>query len=61
MSDLTERLLRCYTGAIHDVLRGMGHERCVLPHAIRPLDPTIKVAGPVWTTTVLIENSLWMN
>ena len=55
MADLTERLLRCYTGAIHDVLRGMGHERCVLPHSIRPLDPTIKVAGPVWTVSGHID------
>jgi hypothetical protein len=29
--ELTERLGRCYTGAVHDVLRMMGHERCVLP------------------------------
>ena len=55
MANLTERLLRCYTGAIHDVLRGMGHERCVLPHSIRPLDPTIKVAGPVWTVSGHID------
>ena len=24
--DLSTRLARCYTGAIHDVLRAMGHE-----------------------------------
>ena len=52
---LTERLARCYTGAIHDVLRAMGHERCVLPSSIRPLDPTLKVAGPVWTVSGHID------
>ena len=52
---LTERLARCYTGAIHDVLRAMGNERCVLPHSIRPLDPSIKVAGPVWTVSGHID------
>ena len=52
---LTQRLARCYTGAIHDVLRVMGRERCVLPHSIRPLDPTIKVAGPAWTVSGHID------
>ena len=52
---LTERLANCYSGAIHDVLRAMGHERCVLPHSIRPLDPTCKVAGPVWTVSGHID------
>ena len=49
MSDLTTRLARCYTGAIHDVLRAMGRDNCVLPPNIRPLDPALKTAGPVWT------------
>ena len=38
MPNLTERLRACYTGAVHDVLRTMGHERIVLPPAIKPLD-----------------------
>lgn len=50
-ADLTRRLAALYSGAVHDVLRGLGHERCVLPHAIRPLDPTLKLAGPVWTVS----------
>jgi 4-hydroxy-4-methyl-2-oxoglutarate aldolase len=49
MASLTERLGRCYTGAVHDVLRAMGHDNCVLPQALRPLDPTLKVAGKAWT------------
>jgi regulator of RNase E activity RraA len=48
---LVERLAACYSGAIHDVLRAMGHEHCVLPSSIRPLDPSRKVAGPVWTVS----------
>lgn len=48
---LVERLSCCYSGAIHDVLRAMGHERCVLPPTIRPLDPTKRLAGPVWTVS----------
>ena len=46
---LADRLEKCYAAAVHDVLRGMGHERCVLPPQIRPLDPTRKLAGEIWT------------
>jgi regulator of RNase E activity RraA len=51
MRTLTERLRACYTGAVHDVLRMMGHERVVLPHDLKPIDPTLKLAGPVWTVS----------
>jgi regulator of RNase E activity RraA len=51
MRTLTDRLRACYTGAVHDVLRMMGHERVVLPHDIKPIDPTLKLAGPVWTVS----------
>ena len=51
MDPLTKRLAACYSGAVHDVLRGMGHEAVVLPPAIKPLDPAWKLAGPVWTVS----------
>jgi regulator of RNase E activity RraA len=51
MRPLNERLAACYTGAVHDVLRMMGHERTVLPHDIKPIDPSRKLAGPVWTVS----------
>ena len=57
MTTLTERLAACYTGAVHDVLRMMGHERVVLPHDIKPLDPTRKLAGPVWTVSGHIDRT----
>jgi 4-hydroxy-4-methyl-2-oxoglutarate aldolase len=57
MDDLTRRLAECYTGAIHDVLRAMGHERVVFPPEIRPLDPALKVAGPVWTVSGHIDRT----
>ncbi len=47
----TQRLAQLYSGAVHDVMRGMGHDNCVLPTHLRPLDPTLKVAGPVWTVS----------
>lgn len=49
MGDLAARLQRCYSGAIFDVLRDMGHADCVLPHEIRAIDPDTRVAGRVFT------------
>src|SRR5439155_585043 len=49
MDELTERLARCYTGAVHDVLRMMGHENIVLPPAIKSIAPEMRLAGPAWT------------
>lgn len=46
---LTPRLLNLYASAVHDVLRAMGHPHVVLPREIRPLDPSRKLAGPIWT------------
>ena len=46
---LTERLARCYTGVIYDVLRDRGHTQCVLPPSIVPLDVGMVAAGPVFT------------
>jgi regulator of RNase E activity RraA len=55
--ELTERLGRCYTGAVHDVLRMMGHDRCVLPPAIKAIAPGTRLAGPVWTVSGRIDRS----
>ena len=54
---LTDRLAACYSGAVHDVLRGMGRENVVLPPSIKPLDPTRRVAGPVWTVSGHIDRT----
>ena len=54
---ISARLALLYTGAVHDVLRGIGHDNCVLPTNIRPLDPTLKVAGPVWTVSGRIDRT----
>jgi regulator of RNase E activity RraA len=55
--DLTKRLEKLYTGAVHDVLRAMGHPRCTLPHQIKALDPTRKVAGEVYTISGHIDQT----
>jgi 4-hydroxy-4-methyl-2-oxoglutarate aldolase len=51
MPSLTERLARCYTGAVHDVLRQLGYEHVVLPPPIKAIAPSTKLAGPVWTVS----------
>jgi len=56
--NITERLAACYTGAVYDVMREMGHPNCVLPHEIRPLDDTQTLAGPVWTCSGRIDDSI---
>jgi regulator of RNase E activity RraA len=51
MASLLERLRGCYTGAVHDVLRAMGHDDIVLPPDIKAIAPGTRLAGPVWTVS----------
>ena len=46
---LTERLLHCYTGVVHDVMRAMGLRDFTLPPELRPLFPDRRLAGPAFT------------
>ncbi len=55
--DLTDRLARCYTGAIHDVLRDMGYDRFVLPPSIRVIEPGLKISGEVWTMAGRVDRT----
>ncbi len=59
MSDkLTKRLEACYTGAVHDVMRGMGLKNFVLPKGIQPLFAERPVAGPVFTVSGSLKTGL---
>jgi len=55
---LADRLARCYTAAVHDVLRTMGHENIVLPPGIKPISPRMKVAGPAWTVAGHLDRTM---
>lgn len=57
MRELRERLARCYTGAVHDVLRMMGHDNFVLPPEIKAIAPGTRLAGPVWTVCGHIDRN----
>ena len=54
---LTDRLARCYTGAVHDVLRQRGAEDFVLPKELGPVDVSMKAAGMVWAMQGQIDRS----
>ena len=50
MTDQTsDRLARCYTGVVHDVMRKMGYRHFTLPASLRPIMPDIAMAGPAFT------------
>ena len=47
--ELTARLERCYTGAVHDTMRGMGLRDFTFPPELRPILPERVMAGPAFT------------
>jgi len=57
MTTVTDRLARCYTGAVHDVLRMMDYERIALPPGIKAIAPGTKLAGPIWTVSGHIDRT----
>ena len=57
-NQLVERLKNCYTGAIYDVLRERGIKNTILPHNIKSIDPSKKLAGVIWTCSGEIDETL---
>ena len=55
--DLAARLEKCYAAAVHDVLRAMGAGPCVLPPAIKPLDPSRPLTGEVFTVSGHVDTT----
>jgi regulator of RNase E activity RraA len=49
MDLLTERLEKCYTGVVHDVMRAMGFSDFTFPPELRPIMPERAMAGPAFT------------
>ena len=58
MSELADRLGRCYASAVHDVLREMGHGNCVLPPEIGALEPGSRLAGETYTISGHVDQTL---
>ena len=55
---LADRLEKCYSGAVYDVLRAMGYPNQTLSKEIRPLDISSKLAGPVYTVSGRYDDTL---
>jgi 4-hydroxy-4-methyl-2-oxoglutarate aldolase len=58
VAQLTERLERIYTGVVYDVMRDAGLPVQTLPPHIRPLLPEGVLAGPVFTMTGAVDDTL---
>jgi regulator of RNase E activity RraA len=58
MSNLTDQLATCNTAGLFDVLRIHGLPVHELPREIRGLDPSMKLAGPVFTVTGRADPSI---
>jgi len=52
---ITERLARCYTGVVHDVMRAMGLRDFTLPPDLRPILPEQTLAGPAFTIEGMVD------
>lgn len=48
---LADRLGACYSGAVYDVLREFGVKNRVLPHTIKGVNASDRIAGPAFTMT----------
>ena len=57
-NNLVQRLEKCYTGAVYDVLRERGNKNSILPHEIKSIDPSKKLAGEIWTCSGDIDETL---
>ena len=55
---LADRLEKCYSGAVYDVLRAMGYPDQTLSKEIRPLDISSKLAGPIYTVSGRYDDTL---
>ena len=47
--EISDRLAKCYTGVVHDVMRKMGQRDFTLPPRLRPILPAQAMAGPAFT------------
>ena len=57
-NNLVQRLEKCFTGAVYDVLRERGNKNSILPHEIKSIDPSKKLAGEIWTCSGDIDETL---
>ena len=54
----TERLSKCYTGVVHDIMRDDGHKNFTLPSSIRPSKNKYILAGQIFTMEGIVDQTL---
>ena len=57
-NDFTERLAKCYTGVVHDIMRDDGHKNFTLPPSIKPAKPNHILAGQIFTMEGEVDQTL---
>lgn len=57
-TSLSDRLEKCYSGAVYDVLRAMDYPNQTLPNTIRPIDIHTKLTGPIYTVSGRYDDTL---
>ena len=57
-NDYTERLSKCYTGVVHDIMRDDGHKNFTLPSSIRPSKNKYILAGQIFTMEGIVDKTL---
>ena len=57
MNNFVDRLSRCYTGVVHDIMRDMGFKNFTLPPEIRPCKNNHILAGEIFTLEGEIDES----
>ena len=56
-NNYTERLNKCYTGVIHDVMRDLKYRNFTLPPSIRPSKNNHVLSGQVFTVEGKVDKN----
>ena len=57
MPTFTERLSKCYTGVVHDIMRDMEYKNFTLPPNIKPCKKNHILAGQIFTIEGEVDQS----
>jgi len=57
-NNFTERLSKCYTGVVHDIMRDDGHKNFTLPSSFRPSKNKYILAGQIFTMEGSVDQTL---
>ena len=55
---LSDRLAKCYSGVVHDIMRDDGYQNFTLPPSIRPCKDNHVLAGQIFTMEGSVDKSL---